>query len=130
MSRKPLYTFLLYILICIRVYRYIFFFFDYSDIPRSVIPKNLLLHQILVTCFVTRLSMFFILNATFKNGAFYCRRGGIILDYLGSCRAANFNQCNQIDLCDGLLRDLTSNITDCKYYNIDCKIFKTKTLKP
>ena len=26
------------------------------------------------------------------------------------------------------LGDLTSNIRNCKYYNIDCKIFKTKTV--
>ena len=49
-----------------------------------------------------------------------------ILDFLGSCRAANLNQCNQIDLCDGLLGDLISNIRNCKYYSIDYNIFKTK----
>ena len=52
----------------------------------------------------------------------------LLLDFLGLCRPANFNQCNQIDLCDGLLGDLTSNIRSYKYYNIDCKILKSNSL--
>ena len=46
----------------------------------------------------------------------------------GACRAANFNQRNQIDLCDGLLGDLTGNIRNYKYYNLESKILKTKSI--
>ena len=69
----------------------------------------------------------FLFSTRLSKTALFTSDEESLLDFLGSCRAANFNQCNQIDLCNGLLGDLNSNIKNCKYYSIDCKISKTKT---
>ena len=60
--------------------------------------------------------------------AFFTEDEESLLDFLDSCRAASFKQSNQTDLCDGLLGDLTSNTRNCKYYNLECKILKTKSI--
>ena len=43
---------------------------------------------------------------------------GELRDFFGPRRAATWNQSNQNDLGDTLFNGLTSNIFDCKYYDV------------